>query len=506
MGSQNPNQNSSLYPQIIRSKPDHLFTSSSSSPPSNLYPKIDPEDLVENLFPGYDQSQHEYPSAQSHTHPPPSAPPEVVEEVLLKIAGAIVNLIDKDYSVELASGDLYIIRLCQGNNVVAVLVRVDDEIQWPLAKDEAAVKLDDSHYFFSLRLPSENCSSDSSDEENHKREKRGDGENILSYGLTIASKGQERLLSEFDQILGSYSCFSSHKVSESAKELLDGNAAKEISPMDMKLGGEKKKIMEGKCAAYWTTLAPNVEDYSGTAGKLIAAGSGQLIKGILWCGDVTMDRLKWGNEVMKKRMDPKQKSEISPDTLKRIKRVKRMTKMTEKVANGLLCGVLKVSGFFTSSVANSKVGKKFFGLLPGEIVLASLDGFTLLLNVGMLVNFDSKKKGNNIPNLLHREHYTDVKVAPHSINKVCDALEVAGRNVMSTSSTVTTELVSHRYGEEAAKATNEGLGAAGHAIGTAWAAFKIRKAFNPKSVLKPSSLAKSAAKAAAAEKKAKKSK
>jgi spartin len=53
---------------------------------------------------------------------------------------------------------------------------------------------------------------------------------------------------------------------------------------------------------------------------LIAAGSGQLIKGILWCGDVTMDRLKWGNEVMKKRMDPKEKSEISPATLKRIKR------------------------------------------------------------------------------------------------------------------------------------------------------------------------------------------
>ena len=63
-----------------------------------------------------------------------------------------------------------------------------------------------------------------------------------------------------------------------------------------------------------------------------------------------------------------------------------------------------------------------------------------------------------------------------------------------------------RYGEEAAKATNEGLGATGHAIGTAWAAFKIRKAFNPKSVLKPSSLAKSAAKAAAAEMKAKNSK
>lgn len=63
----------------------------------------------------------------------------------------------------------------------------------------------------------------------------------------------------------------------------------------------------------------------------------------------------------------------------------------------------------------------------------------------------------------------------------------------------------HRYGEEARKATNEGLDAAGHAIGTAWAVFKVRKALNPKSVMKPSALAKSAAKTAA-EMKAKNSK
>ena len=81
--------------------------------------------------------------------------------------------------------------------------------------------------------------------------------------------------------------------------------------------------------------------------------------------------------------------------------------MSEKVATGILSGVVKVSGFFTSSVVNSKAGKKFFSFLPGVIVLATMGGF----------------------------------------NKVCDAVEVAGRNVMSTSSVVTTELVSHKYGE-----------------------------------------------------------
>lgn len=56
-------------------------------------------------------------------------------------------------------------------------------------------------------------------------------------------------------------------------------------------------------------------------------------------------------------------------------RVRRVTKMSDKVANGILNGVVKVSGFFAGSVVNSKAGKKFFSLLPGEIVLASLDGF-----------------------------------------------------------------------------------------------------------------------------------
>lgn len=85
------------------------------------------------------------------------------------------------------------------------------------------------------------------------------------------------------------------------------------------------------------------------------------------------------------------------------------------------------------------------------------------------------------------------------LGKICDAVEVAGKNVLQTSSTVTTGFVSHRYGDEAGEITHEGLHAAGHAFGTAWAVFKLRKALNPKSAMKPSSMAKSALKAAATE-------
>ncbi|XP_050233848.1 protein EARLY-RESPONSIVE TO DEHYDRATION 7, chloroplastic-like [Mercurialis annua] len=426
MSASKPN---SLYPQVDQSNPEAISSTPSSS--SSLYPSIDPKDLLaQNLFP----EGQELP-ASLNQHP--------YEEVLIKIPGSIVHLIERDHSVELASGDLTIVSLKQGDNtVVAVFVRVgDDDVQWPLAKDEASVKLDDSHYFFTLRLP--------------RNEEEGGEVELLNYGVTFASKGQGGLLREFDEILECYSCFSVQEVKGKGNwELIDGSAAKGVSPEELRNEGEKKEL-EGSSAAYWTVLAPNVEDYSSSVARMIAAGSGQLIKGILWGGDVTVDRLKWGNEFMKKRMGRESDAAISPATMRRVKRVKRLTSMTEKVAIGILSGVVKVSGFFTSSIVNSKVGKTFFSLLPGEIVLASLDGF----------------------------------------NKVCDAVEVAGKNVMSTSSIVTTGLVSQRYGEQAAKVTNEGLDAAGHAIGTAWAVFKIRKALNPKGAFKPTTLAKAAAQA-----------
>ncbi|GAV62892.1 Senescence domain-containing protein [Cephalotus follicularis] len=418
------NKPNSLYPEVILSNPE--ATSSSSSSSSSLYPTINMEDVnhvAETLYPT-DSNDPIYQSPR--------------EQLILKIPGAIVHLIEKYNSVQLACGELSIVSLCQGDNVViAVFARIGDQIQWPLAKDETAVKVDDSHYFFTLRVPSTTL----------------DDVELLNYGLTIASKGQEKGLKQLDAVLETYSCFSVQEVNGSFNDwdVLD---AREVSPEDMEVEGTRELVIESS-AAYWTTLAPNVEDYSGCVARAIAAGSGQLIKGILWCGDVTVDRLKWGNEFLMKRMGPGENSEISPETMKRIMRVKKLTIMSEKVAVGILSGVVKVSGFFTSSIVNSKTGKKFFSLLPGEIVLASFDGF----------------------------------------NKVCDAVEVAGRNVMSTTSVVTTGLVSQRYGERAADVTNEGLNAAGHAFGVAWAVFKIRKAINPKSVLKPTTLAKAAAQA-----------
>ncbi|GMP37539.1 hypothetical protein CsSME_00009164 [Camellia sinensis var. sinensis] len=301
MSSQNPKN--SLYPQVDQSNPEAISSSSSSPSSSTIYPSIDMKDLAENLFPDNDSQN---PNSQSQL--------ESSEEILIRVPGTIVHLIDKEQSVELACGELTIVRLLQGGNVVAVLARIDDQIQWPLAKDEAAVKLDESHYFFTLRVPSEA----GFDNEEDNDEVNMESENLLNYGVTIASKGQEGLLEAFDSILEHYSAFSVQKVSEA----VDGSVvARETSPEEMESEEEKRELMEGSSAAYWTTLAPNVEDYSGNVARMIAVGSGQLIKGILWCGDVTVDRLKWGNEFLKKKLGPASQTKISPQAMRRMKRL-----------------------------------------------------------------------------------------------------------------------------------------------------------------------------------------
>nr|POE97151.1 senescence/dehydration-associated protein [Quercus suber] len=106
--------------------------------------------LAGNLFPK--------PTVDHQTSP--TTPLKAIKEVLIQIPGAILNLIDKHYSVKVENGDLIeevlikrmtvrspaetISLRMTGNDVVAVLAHVADEIQWPLVKDEAAVKLDHS--------------------------------------------------------------------------------------------------------------------------------------------------------------------------------------------------------------------------------------------------------------------------------------------------------------------------------------------------------------------------
>ncbi|KAF9596669.1 hypothetical protein IFM89_012868 [Coptis chinensis] len=100
--------------------------------------------------------------------------------------------------------------------------------------EETFEALDDSHYFFSLRFLSHSGSDD--DVEGHEVD-------LLNYGVTFAF------------------------LEKNKSDVLDVSMANEISPAKMKVEKKKKEIMEERSTTYWTTLAPNVEDYSGSVAK-----------------------------------------------------------------------------------------------------------------------------------------------------------------------------------------------------------------------------------------------
>jgi spartin len=447
-------QSQSLYPQVEQSHPDlntAFLAAPAATASSLLYPTVDPDELAENLFPEAKEDED-------------AAPPlPATEETLVAVPGAQLHLVDPDRSVDLGAGTLSVVRLLQGGHSVAVLARLapprhqrrgllrlfsrsgdgadlhaEPVVQWPLTRDVAAVKLDPAHYFFSLFVPHS---------DHDEADKEEDEDAALSYGLTVSGKGRERdeMLAQLDRVLEEYTTFSVKQVGEKSSEaaMMDTRAAvADITPEEA--AGEEKS------AAFWTTVAPNVDDYSSSVARLVARGSGQMVRGIIWCGDVTAEGLRRGEDVVRKTVGPSATpAQLNPSTLRRMKRARRVTKMSNKVANSILSGVLKVTGFVTGTVISSKPAQKFFKLMPGEVILASLDGF----------------------------------------GKIWDAVEVSGRNVVQTSSVVTTSVVTHRYGEQAGEATHDYLHATGNALGAAWAVFKIRKALDPKANLKKSSIA-----------------
>jgi len=354
------------------------------------------------------------------------------EETVVSIpGGAVVHLVEAGEevsdSVQLGSGEFSIVRLVQGNTGIALFVKVGEDMRWPLTKDEPTLKLDSRHYLFSIRpLPDE----ETSDNDKESPE-------ILNYGVTFAD---EEGLDSLDSFLQQHACLSLPP---------ESTACASKSTRSAKNDSSEKENPE----AYWTELAPRVEDYNSVVAKAIAKGSGQIIKGLFLCTNAYVSQVQKGGEFVRGRLrkaksktaaaDHQKKTstyaKISPRTKRNIRRVKKLSKMTEKLSENVLAGIVTVTGAATAPVLGSKAGQKFFRMLPGDVLLASLDAF----------------------------------------NKVLEAAEVAGKDAISATSEVTVEIIAHRFGEDAGEMTHDTFAVAGHAIGTAWNVIKIRKTINP---------------------------
>lgn len=328
----------------------------------------------------------------------------VMHEVLLRIPGCKVYLMDEGEALELSEGDFTLFRISDCNVSIATTIKVGDDIQWPLTKDEPVVKLDALHYLFSLPMKNSNP---------------------LSYGVTFLEQNGANL-KLLDTFLIEHSCFSTSKLSASRKKDVD-----------------------------WKEFAPRINDYNSVLAKAIAGGTGHIVRGIFTLSNAYTNQVQKGGEMIQtqavegtnggtineskgnKSSAATKKSNVN----KSIKRVRKLSKMTEKMSKALLDGVGLATGSVMGPVMRSQAGKGFFNMVPGEVLLASLD----------------------------------------AVNKVLDALEVAEKQTMSATSGAATRMVSNRFGESAGEATEDVLATAGHCAGTAWNIFKIRKAINPAS-------------------------
>lgn len=125
---------------------------------------------------------------------------EAREETLVTVRGATVHLVDEDGSPMLGQGDFSVVRIEQEGNGIVAFVRVGDQLRWPLTQDEPAIKLDSSHYYFTIRVPRS---------VDHMVHETTEGDEPISYGVTFADVNrQERQLQEVDSVLERYSNFS----------------------------------------------------------------------------------------------------------------------------------------------------------------------------------------------------------------------------------------------------------------------------------------------------------
>ncbi|KAJ7973789.1 Senescence/dehydration-associated protein [Quillaja saponaria] len=263
------------------------------------------------------------------------------QDVIVQIPGCNVHLMDAGEAIELALGEFMIVNILDENVSLATIIKVGDDLQWPLTKDEPVVKLDALHYLFSLPM------------------KEGEP---LSYGVTFSEYSVSKL-ELLDSFLKEHSCFTG-------------------------LASTKKRNVE------WKEYAPRVEDYNHFLAKAIAGGTGQIVRGIFICSNAYSNKVHKGGEmILTSPADGKNgvtasesnSNHSAGETKKNavnnsLKRVRKLSKTTEKLSKSMLNGVGIVTGSVMAPVVKSQAGKAFLAMLPGEALLASLDALNRVLD------------------------------------------------------------------------------------------------------------------------------
>lgn len=194
-------------------------------------------------------------------------------------------------------------------------------------------------------------------------------------------------------------------------------------------------------AGYWTAVAPEVETLSSRVARQIDSTSTVVASNLVIGGDWAALGIKHGGSLLKRNSDTYSGGGgggVSPRVMKRMQQARRMSAVAKLMSRSLLKGAISATGHVSKTLglnATPSSGPQY-GVSEDtarNVAVASVDAF----------------------------------------GKVVEAVETAGKSLMDATQKVGTDIVQERFGRQAGLVLQDGLGAMGNVINTAWTLNKM---------------------------------
>ncbi|KAI3920523.1 hypothetical protein MKX01_000862 [Papaver californicum] len=326
------------------------------------------------------------------------------EELLLQIPGCTVNFVQDGEAVEIAKGYFNLAKLSAENVPLAILVKVGDELQWPLTKDEPVVKVNELNYLFSLPMEDTN----------------------LNYGVSFSQQSGSGL-TDLDSFLKEHSCFSGVSCSSTS------NAR----------------------ALNWEELAPKIEKYSAVLAKAVPGRTGEIIKRISKLSNAyTKQVQKVGatvipeateemkgdletenNKSSKKPTDGKKRCVLS----KGLARVRAVSENTEKRSKTVL-NIVEMGTGSAVGPLSSRAGGGILATGPGKVILDSLGAFSSFVEAAEVAEKKALSASSKAATKMVRQVTEDVfAIAGHAASTAFNIVKI--RKAVDPASSVSSAMV-----------------------------------------------------------------
>lgn len=250
----------------------------------------------------------------------------------------------------------------------------------------------------------------------------------LVYGMILPDSTQIGALQHLESILAEYSTFETHH--EIAKAVQFASNGQRDDP------------------GFWTAVAPQVETLSSRVARSIDSTSTIVASSIVMGSDWAALGIKHGANSLMKRKDPDNSPDphdagggVSPRMLKRMQQARRMSAVAKLMSRTLLKGAISATGHVSKTLGFDMNG-------------------TQVQTSGPIYTVDESPR--------------DVAVASvDAFGRVVEAVETAGKSLYDVTQKVGTDIVQDRFGADAGQVLQDGLGAFGNVVNTAWTLNKM---------------------------------